>query len=91
MNTKLIAGCDDISIPDDYRSIPFHSWLDIFLQYALLLAKNGDVESSYGIISTVSDANVFYHSSDSMFLIHVCWFSKCCCSSNGKQNRLTGM
>ena len=81
--TKFMSGGDDISIPDDYRGISFHSWLDIFLQYALLLAQNGDVESSYGIVSTVSDANVFYHSPDSMFLIHVCWFSKYWCCYDG--------
>lgn len=82
---------EDTLIPDDYHSIPFHSWLDVFLQYALLLAQNGDVESSYELVATASHGNVFYHSPDSMFLIHVCWFSKYRWSSHRQLKRLIGM
>ena len=69
------------SIPQDYRGIPFHAWLDIFLEYALNLAHHGKLTFSYDVIAGARDANVFYHSSDSILLIHVCWFSGSLASS----------
>ncbi|KAI9724803.1 MAG: hypothetical protein M1812_000079 [Candelaria pacifica] len=65
----------DLPIPTDYRGIPFDSWLDIFLEYALRLSDHCDSEIAYDIITAAADASVFYHSQDSMFLIHVCWFT----------------
>ena len=67
---------DDIAIPSDYLGIPFQAWLDIFLEYSLLLACDGDIRSAYEVLSAAYDANVFFHSQDSMFYIHVCWFSE---------------
>lgn len=63
-------------MPDEFRGIPFHVWLDIFLEYAMALAQSGDNQSAYEVLASASSANVFYHFPDSMFLIHVCWFSK---------------
>lgn len=54
----------------------FDRWLDIFLEYALMLALSSDVQGGYEIISSALNVNVFCHSPDSIFLIHVCWFSK---------------
>jgi general transcription factor 3C polypeptide 3 (transcription factor C subunit 4) len=65
-----------MAIPDEFRGIKFHSWLDVFLEYALILAKSSNVQDAYDIISIASGANVFYHSPECMFLIHVCWFSR---------------
>lgn len=62
-----------IEIPDDYRGIPFSTWLDIFLEYALCLAKNGNAREAYNLCEAAKDAIVFYHSREDMFLIHVCW------------------
>ncbi len=62
-----------IDIPDDYRGIPFSTWLDIFLEYALCLAKNGNAREAYNLCEAAKDAIVFYHSREDMFLIHVCW------------------
>lgn len=70
------TGLDNDPIPDEFRAIKFQSWLDIFLEYALTLAKCGRVQAAYEAIISASNANVFYHSSQCMFLIHVCWFSQ---------------
>ena len=66
---------DDSPIPNEYCGITFENWLDIFLEYALLLIKHGEVSSAYDIITAASSANVFYHSPDFSFRVHVCWFS----------------
>ena len=56
--------------------IAFAKWLDIFLDYALSLAKNGDIKSAYEVIASAYSANVFYHSKKAVLAIHICWFSK---------------
>lgn len=66
---------DQIVIPTDYCGISFHDWLKIFLEYALTLARGGHTLSSYEVIAAAFHANVFYHSQESLFLVHVCWFS----------------
>ncbi|PQE13109.1 hypothetical protein CJF30_00003016 [Rutstroemia sp. NJR-2017a BBW] len=60
-------------IPADYRGIPFGTWLDIFLEYAICLAKEGKAKEAYEICEAAKDAIVFYHSREDMFLIHICW------------------
>ncbi|KAI9825411.1 MAG: transcription factor TFIIIC subunit tfc4 [Thelocarpon impressellum] len=60
-------------VPRDFRGIEFDEWLDIFLEYALCLAKMGRATDSYEIINSAYDAIVFYHSPDRVFLIHLCW------------------
>lgn len=67
---------DAIPIPDEFRGIKFDAWLDIFLAYALKLARESKIQAAYEIILSASSANVFYHSPPCLFLIHVCWFSK---------------
>ncbi len=67
---------DQLVIPIDYCDIAFETWLDMFLEYALVIAHNGDIESAYGIIASAYHANVFYHSPNLLLLINVCWFSK---------------
>ena len=64
---------EDRQIPTSYRDISFAEWLDVFLKYALCLSRRGDTIGAYDIISAAYDANVFYHSSEFVFLIHVCW------------------
>ncbi|KZF24968.1 TPR-like protein [Xylona heveae TC161] len=66
------------SVPQDYRGIDFDRWLDIFLEYALNLAKEGDAEKAYEVVTAAADANVFYHSAQSKMLIHVAWFCTFC-------------
>lgn len=50
-------------------------WLDVFLEYAFYLARGGDIEGAYETITAATEASVFYHNQQSMYLIHVCWFS----------------
>ncbi|KAI4237344.1 MAG: hypothetical protein LQ349_001916 [Xanthoria aureola] len=77
---RLPQGGDDSEIDaavpaGDYRGIPFSSWLDLMLEYALLAARSHNSTKAYEILKIADDANVFYCSPDSMFLIHVCWFT----------------
>ena len=76
MLTLETASGDQIVIPTDYCGIHFHVWLEIFLEYALTLAQGGNILSSYETIAAAFHANVFYHSPESIFLIHICWFSE---------------
>lgn len=65
-----------VELPDDYRGIPFNIWLDIFMEYAICLAKNGQKEESYEIVQAAKDARPFNEFQDNRFLIHLCWCSK---------------
>jgi len=64
------------SVPKDYRGISFETWLDILLEYALCLALRGNIEGAYETVTVATDANVFFHAHEFMYMIHVCWFSK---------------
>ncbi|MCJ1306435.1 transcription factor TFIIIC subunit tfc4 [Agyrium rufum] len=66
-------GFDQSRIPNEYADVTFEEWLDIFCEYALLLAKDGDANLAYEALSVAADANVFYHSPSLLFRIHVCW------------------
>ncbi|OJJ47824.1 hypothetical protein ASPZODRAFT_131413 [Penicilliopsis zonata CBS 506.65] len=63
------------AIPTDYHGIPFDEWLDIFLQYALLVAGQQESEEAYDTLAAASDSSIWYHSKRSTRLIHVCWFT----------------
>ena len=62
-------------IPADYRGISFSAWLDIFLEFAMGLAREGRMREAYEMCEATKDAIVFYHSREDMFLIHVAWCS----------------
>lgn len=64
------------AIPTDYHGISFDEWLDIFLEYALVVAGQGESEEAYDTLSAAADASVWYHSKPSSRQIHVCWFSQ---------------
>lgn len=64
------------AIPTDYHGISFDEWLDIFLEYALVVAGQGEAEEAYDTLSAAADASVWYHSKPSSRQIHVCWFSQ---------------
>ncbi|KAL4916025.1 hypothetical protein BDW62DRAFT_110377 [Aspergillus aurantiobrunneus] len=63
------------TIPTDYHGISFDEWLDLFLQYALVVAGQNESEEAYDSLGAAADASVWYHSKPSMRLIHVCWFT----------------
>ena len=64
------------AIPTEYHGLAFDQWLDIFLEYSLLEAEQGENEEAYEALAAAADASVFYHSKRNTRLIHVCWFSK---------------
>ena len=66
---------DQIVIPDTFKGIAFSEWLNIFLETSMEHAKAGDVAFAYENLENAHRANVFYHSHDASFAIHVCWFS----------------
>ncbi|KAL1970571.1 hypothetical protein VTN77DRAFT_4215 [Rasamsonia byssochlamydoides] len=63
------------AIPNDYHGIPFDEWLDIFLEYAFVVAGQGEAEEAYDVLAAAADASVWYHSKPKLRLIHVCWFT----------------
>ncbi|KXG53519.1 Tetratricopeptide-like helical [Penicillium griseofulvum] len=63
------------AIPTDYHGIPFDEWLDIFLQYALLVAEQGEPEEAYETLDSAALASIWLHSKPKSRLIHVCWFT----------------
>ncbi|KAI9873850.1 MAG: transcription factor TFIIIC subunit tfc4 [Pleopsidium flavum] len=69
------AASADSSVPQDYRGISFETWLDILLEYALCLARRGNIDGAYETITVATDANVFFHAHEFMYIIHVCWFT----------------
>jgi general transcription factor 3C polypeptide 3 (transcription factor C subunit 4) len=44
------------SLPTEYREIPFSDWLDIFLEYALLLSHSPDPEAQHRCYTTIDAA-----------------------------------
>ncbi|KAH8658754.1 RNA polymerase III transcription factor-like protein TFIIIC subunit Tfc4 [Tricladium varicosporioides] len=76
-------GVDTAGIPTSYRGIHFHSWLEIFLEHAICLAKDGQAKASYDVCEAASEANVFFHSREYMFQIYMCW-SMCALISNNE-------
>ncbi len=69
----LAAAEESEPVPTNFRGIEFVDWLDIFLKYALCLARQGDRAGAYEMLNAADDANVFHDDKQSMFLIHVCW------------------
>ena len=62
--------------PLEYCKITFDHWLDIFLEYAVVLAVGGDKLKAYEIIVSATAVKVFHDSKDFMFTIHIAWSSK---------------
>lgn len=62
-------------IPDSYRNVPFTVWLDIFCEYALLLAKGGEKDECYAVLQTATEANIWYHFEQHMLHINVTWIA----------------
>ncbi|KEQ69563.1 TPR-like protein [Aureobasidium namibiae CBS 147.97] len=65
----------DESIPDNFHDIKFTEWLDMFCEYALLLAKSGDREKCYEVLTSAWSCTVFYHSLTHKTQIHAMWMA----------------
>jgi len=78
VNFFTTADIDDEEDPrwKEFYGLDFETWLDIFLEYAIFLAEDGETASAYETVISASRANVFFHSKDRMFLIHVTWFGE---------------
>lgn len=68
----------DISTPTDFHGINFPTWHRIFVDLALLDAKQSDQESCYEIIENgLFNSNVFYHNQD---LLNTSQAASICCA-----------
>ena len=63
------------SIPTDYYGIIFDQWLDIFLEYSLIVAGQDERDEAYDTLAAAAAASVWYHSKASTRQIHICWFT----------------
>jgi general transcription factor 3C polypeptide 3 (transcription factor C subunit 4) len=65
-----------VGITSGYRGITIPDWFNLFLEYALCLARNGKPQDSYEICEAAENAKVFCNSKEDIFLLHVTWCSK---------------
>ncbi|KAL2408292.1 hypothetical protein ABEF93_000848 [Exophiala dermatitidis] len=66
------------TVPTEYREISFTEWLDVFLEYALLLANDsepGSQQRCYNIITAALDCSVWYHDPQAILHIYVTYFT----------------
>ncbi|KAJ6037291.1 Tetratricopeptide-like helical [Penicillium herquei] len=63
------------SVPNEYYGIPFDEWLDMFLQYALVITEEGEPEEAYEALDSAAVANIWIHQKRKLRMIHVCWFT----------------
>ncbi|PGH19184.1 hypothetical protein AJ80_04154 [Polytolypa hystricis UAMH7299] len=75
LGTQPLDNIDPDTIPTDYHNISFESWLDVFLEYSLVLAGQNQSDEAYDTLAAAADASIWYHSKPSMRQIYVCWFS----------------
>ena len=68
---------EEASLPAEYRGVPFSSWLEIFLETALLHAKSGQQwkDACYALLRMAHDCNVWYHDPDAVLQIYTCYFT----------------
>ncbi|KAL8367320.1 hypothetical protein RB595_009173 [Gaeumannomyces hyphopodioides] len=59
----------------EHRGIPFDDWLDLFLEYAVGLARQGRTGDAYAVCQSARDSIVYNKARDSMMLIHLAWAS----------------
>ncbi|KAI5301344.1 transcription factor TFIIIC subunit tfc4, partial [Ascosphaera pollenicola] len=74
LQTTIGDSETDTSVPTDYHGISFNSWLDVFLEFSLVLAGQGHKDEVYDTLATAADASVWYHSKKDTRQIYVCWF-----------------
>lgn len=68
----------DVSTPTDFHGINFPTWHHIFIDLALLDAKQSDQESCYEIIENgLFNSNVFYHDEE---LLNTSQAASICCA-----------
>ncbi|KIX05535.1 uncharacterized protein Z518_06407 [Rhinocladiella mackenziei CBS 650.93] len=68
----------ELSIPTEYRQIHFSDWLDVFLEYALLLANTSEFDARhrcYTVIMAVLDCVVWYHDPQAILQTYICYLA----------------
>lgn len=65
-----IMSKTDVNL-DSFRGFSFEEWLDVFLQYALLLVQAGDFDAGYSVLDAAVNANVFYQNHDRFMRIQI--------------------
>ena len=66
------------TVPTHYREIHFDDWLDVFLEYALLLSKAPEPDAQrrcYSVIAATLDCAVWYHDPHALLQIYVSYFT----------------
>ncbi|CCX13579.1 Similar to Transcription factor tau subunit sfc4; acc. no. O74458 [Pyronema omphalodes CBS 100304] len=58
-----------------FRGLDFDTWLYIFMQYALCLAKHDNYLDAYDVCSVAKEANVFYLDKRKIFVIWTTWLA----------------
>jgi general transcription factor 3C polypeptide 3 (transcription factor C subunit 4) len=58
-----------------FRGLDFDTWLYIFMQYALCLAKHDNYQDAYDVCSIAKEANVFYMDKRKIFIIWTTWLA----------------
>lgn len=58
-----------------FRGLDFDTWLYIFMQYALCLAKYDNYQDAYDVCSVAKEANVFYLDKRKVFTIWTTWLA----------------
>ena len=64
----------DPSMPTTYRNIPLRTWLDIFLELALLQAKGKDRDDCYVTLTSATDCTIWYQDPNAMLTIYTVYF-----------------
>ncbi|OAP54854.1 hypothetical protein AYL99_11302 [Fonsecaea erecta] len=66
------------SVPTEYREIAFTSWLDVFLEYALLLAQSPEADAfhrCYPVINAALDCVVWNQDQQALLQIYVTYLA----------------
>lgn len=68
-------GQEGPSRPDfkEYQGIAFGNWLDLFIDYAISLAAEGQYDEAYRVCEAAKDSTVFTVSEDNTFFIYIAW------------------
>jgi len=66
---------DTLEDATKFRGLDFDTWLYIFMQYALCLAKHDNHLDAYDVCSVAKEANVFYLNKKKMFTIWTTWLA----------------
>lgn len=62
-------------MPTEHLCIPWATWLDILVQYALCLSKEQKYLDAYDVCISAKEAVIYCHDQEAMFTIYLCWCS----------------